>query len=138
MKAVEHLLDTSVIVRYLIADAPTFAKRAKRIIESNEVIGVSADCIAETGYVLTKHYGVDRDAAVGAMRNLLNRHNLVTVDLDKSVAARALNFCKGSNRVSFDDAMIWATARSFGVPNIYTFDARFPDQDVTLLSRPAK
>ncbi|RIK07991.1 MAG: hypothetical protein DCC49_09375 [Acidobacteria bacterium] len=58
--------------------------------------------------------------AVGVLTAILNRRNLVTIDLDKSIAIDAIQFCAPSGRVSFADAMIWATARSFGIPIIYT------------------
>ncbi len=134
MTAVDGLLDTSVVVRYLTADHPRLSRRAAKIIEGDLELGITANCIAEIGFVLERRYGIVRDEVVEAINGILTRANVTTVDLDEAVAMAAVQMCKPSHRVSFADVIIWASARSLGIDAIYTFDERFPDRDVELRS----
>ena len=53
--------------------------------------------------------------------------------LDKDLVLQALLFCRLSGRVSFADALVWAAARSQAGAAVYSFDARFPDEGITVL-----
>lgn len=125
-------LDTSVVVRYLVGDAPGLADRAERIIDGAENLQITDVIVAETAYVLTSVYEMEREVVVDHLVALLRKKNISTYALDKDLVLQALLLCRPSRRVSFADAMLWAAARSSGHPRVYTFDERFPAEGVTI------
>jgi predicted nucleic acid-binding protein len=128
------VLDASFIVRYLIGQPAEQAGRARDLIESNLTLGVTDLGIVESAYVLTTVYGVPREAVVDALVALLRRRNIRVLDAGQEYVLLGLLMCRASGRVSFGDAMVWAAARSRGVPVVYTFDERFPSEGIALLS----
>jgi len=128
-------VDTSVVVRYLIQDIPDQTEQARQIIEEHPRLLVTAVTIAETSFVLARHYNVPRDVVVDSLIALLQRVNIRVHQLDIDIVIQALMLCRPSGRVSFADAMLWASARSAGDGSIvYTFDRRFPPIGITVLS----
>lgn len=87
----------------------------------------------ETAFVLTRHYGVLRDAVVDLLVDLLERENVDTLDVEREHLITGLQLCRGSGRVSFGDALIWAAARSRPAGPLATFDRRFPAEGLELL-----
>jgi len=129
---VSGFLDTSVVVRYLTGDPPTLADRAAAVIDRAEDLFLTAVVLAESAHVLLSVYGIAREVVVDHLVLLVRRKNVRCFALDKGVVIQALLLCRGSGRVSFADAMLWAAARSAGPAVVYTFDARFPDDGVEL------
>ena len=64
---------------------------------------------------------------------LLRKDNVDILNHPKERVLNALAMCRPSRRVSIPDALIWAAARSEDVP-VYTFDRRFPTEEITVLS----
>jgi predicted nucleic acid-binding protein len=126
------LLDTSAVVRYLTADPPDLAARAAGLIESESRLVVSEVVLSETAYVLTKLYKMPRERVVDALVGLLGLSNLDLLHLPKPLALAALELCRGSNRTSFSDALLWAQARHLGDVAVCTFDRRFPAEGITV------
>ena len=125
-------LDTSVIVRYLIGEPTEQAAEASHIIEEVENLQISDVVLIETAFVLRSVYQVSRGTVVDRLIALVERDNISTYALDKSLVLRGLEMCRPSGRISIADAMIWAAARSGGASAIYTFDQRFPDEGIEL------
>ena len=119
-------LDTNVIVRYLTGDPPDMASRAASILDGERELLVTAVVIAESAYILGAIYRRPRSAIVDALISLIRKENVSVFGLDESAVLEALILCRPSNRVSFADAMTWATARSSESPVVYSFDRRFP------------
>ncbi len=119
------LIDTSVIVRYLVDDPPDMAEIASTIIDSRQPLIVSEIVLVETAYVLASVYEIPRDAIVEALSAFIQRRNIRLLNLSKPLALDALRYCRGSRRYSFADAFLWAEARQSKCPRIYTFDKRF-------------
>jgi len=126
------LLDTSAVVRYLTSDPPDLAARAAGLIESETRLLVSEVVLSETAYVLTKLYNMPRERVIDALVGLLGLPNLGLLHLPKPLALAALELCRGSNRTSFTDALLWAQARHLGHVPVCTFDQRFPAAGITL------
>jgi predicted nucleic acid-binding protein len=129
---VTPLLDTSVLVRYLTFDPPRLGRIAQAGIERGDDLIIPTLAIAEAGFVLTKVYKLGRDDTIDLLCGLLGRANLRVLDMPNAQAIRALDLCRGSGRVSFTDALLWATALSSGNPTIYSFDRRFPNSGIDL------
>ena len=119
-------LDSSVVVRYLMADSPELADRATTVIDGDDDLWITDVVLAETAYVLTSVYQLPRDLVLDHLTSLLHRENLSTFALDKGLVLQGLLLCKPSGRISIADAMVWAAARSSGNRVVYSLDQRFP------------
>jgi predicted nucleic acid-binding protein len=134
---VTAILDTSVIVRYLLNSPRDMAEVSRTIVNGNEDLLVTTDAIAEVAYVLgSSTYRVPRASIVDALIEFVQRRNVSLFRLEKGIALRALEFCRPSRRVSFADAFIWAAARSSGHA-VYTFDRRFPSDSIEVRTESA-
>ena len=125
-EVVSGFLNTSIVVRYLTGDPPELADRAARIIDEEDELQVTDVVVAETAYVLTSVYKIARDLVVDHLIAFLQKENVGTFALDKSLILHALLLCRPSGRVPFADAMVWAAARSASSKVVYSLDERFP------------
>jgi predicted nucleic acid-binding protein len=123
-------LDTSVLVRYLTGEPPDQAERASALIEADQELRVPVIAVAETAYVLSSVYGVERARVVDVLIDLLARVNITTHELSRERVAEALGLCRHSRRTSFADALIWAAAFTVDA-EVFTFDQRFPSSLIT-------
>lgn len=126
------LLDTSILVRYLTLEPPHLGARAQELVDGGDPLSILSVALVETAFVLTRLYGVDRAQAVDLLIGLLSRHNIAVLDVPKALAMEALRLCRPSHRVSFADAMIWASARAAVDGTVCTFDRRFPAAGIRL------
>lgn len=126
------LLDTSVVVRYLIGDVPHLADWCAEVIDGGEELTVTEGVMIETAFVLTKYYGIQREAAVDVMIEFLGKSNIDVTPLKKPLVIEALFMCRPSGRVSFGDALLWARSRSDGLA-VCTLDERFPREGITTM-----
>jgi predicted nucleic acid-binding protein len=120
------LLDTSIVVRYLVGDSPELAEKAALVIDSTEKLGITGVVITETAYVLLSVYKVPRDIVVDHLIVFLQKENITPVGLEKSIILQSLLLCRNSGRISFADATIWASARSNGYRVVFSLDNKFP------------
>lgn len=123
-------LDTSVLIRYLTGDPPESLPAARGIIDGLDDLRVTNVALMETAYVLTSVYQAPRATIVDALIAFVRKRNVTTVDTDKATIIQGLLLCRPSGRVSFADALIWATARTSDTPIVYSFDRRFPANGV--------
>ena len=128
-------LDTSVIVRYLVGEPTEQAAQASHIILETEGLQISDVALTETVYVLRTRYQVPRETIIDSLIALIQRDNISVYAMDDDLALQGLTMCRPSGRVSISDAMIWAAARSNGARAIYTFDQRFPSEDLEIRQR---
>jgi len=125
-------LDTSFIIRYITDDPIDMADRAAAIIDSNARLILSPVIIAETAYVLTSFYRYSRADVVDTLGGLVQRQNIESIGISKDLILQALDLCRGSGRVSFADALLWAEALQQGGRVVYTFDRRFPARGIEI------
>ena len=132
-----RFVDTSVLVRYFTRDDLRRADVAEAIIDSDELV-VSGVILSETAYVLHRTYGYSRRDITGALIQFILRENVQMVDMPKELAAVALGKAQASTRLSFGDALILAQMQASGHREIYSFDTRFRDDDITVLDAPIR
>lgn len=120
------LIDTSIVLRYLLQDVPLQAEKARELIDATSPVRLPVVAISESAFVLMRVYGVDRATVVSSLQALISRRNIEVHEIPKSIAIEALELCRPSNRVSFADALLWAAARAAPSATIVTFDRRFP------------
>ena len=129
------LLDTNVVIRYLTGDPPDMARRARALIEGPDEVVLSGVAVAEIAYVMRTVYGAEREPLLAGIQRLVRRANVRVLDAERAVILEALDLCRGSNRVSVADALIWATATAHTLP-VATFDRRFPRMNITVIEPP--
>ncbi|MBZ5689663.1 MAG: PIN domain-containing protein [Acidobacteriia bacterium] len=120
-----RLVDTNLIVRYLVQDHDKHAKAAGKLYDACDrgdlVIVVLAVVLAECVFVLESFYGHSRADIASALGRLISSPGVeiteVTIHLD------ALNRYKGT-KAHFVDCLIAATAVAKKVP-VSTFDQDF-------------
>lgn len=132
----DAFIDANVILRYLLNDIPEQAAQAASIIDRDAELLVTGGTLAEVAYVLSRPPGVPRERIVDVLIAFISRRNILLHDLDKAFAIQGLLRCRPSGRVSFADALLWAAARTAGASVVYTFDERFPADDLTLRREP--
>ena len=123
-------IDTNVVVRYLTNHPPDQAEIATAIVDETGDLWITDVVLNETAYVLRNRYAVGREDIVDRLMNFVHKPNISVYGLDKDFVIEGLMMCRPSGRVSFADAMIWAAARSAGAYVVYTFDRRFPSEDI--------
>lgn len=129
----DAFLDTSCIVRYLTGDPPSLAERAAEILDDDQPLTLSEIALVDAAYVLESFYEIPREPLVDSLTALVQRRNIHLLSLDKPLALEALAKCRRSKRTSFADGLLWAQARQRGATRIYSFDRRFPSEDLEVV-----
>jgi len=115
-------LDTNVLVRYIMQDDATQAKKASKLIESltpMEPGFVSLVVVVELFWVLSCAYELSRGQIVEAFDALIRSKQLVVEKKDQVV--RALRVY-GTSSADFPDCLIERTANAAGCEKVMTFD----------------
>jgi len=120
-----RLVDTNLIVRYLVQDHEKHAKAAGRLFEAcdrgDAVIVVLPVVLAECVFVLESFYGHRRADIASALARLISSPGVEIRDL--AIHLGALNRYQ-ETRVHFVDCLIAATAATEDTP-VATFDQDF-------------
>ncbi|MFN8540955.1 MAG: PIN domain-containing protein [Thermomicrobiales bacterium] len=112
--AAEGFVDANVILRYLLNDLPDQARAAAQILDRDVELLVTGGTLAEVAYVLARQSGIAREQVVDALIAFVSKRNITLHALDKALTIQGLLRCRPSGRVSFADALLWASARSAG------------------------
>ena len=131
-----EFLDTNVLVRYLTGTPSGQARQAAAIIDGATGLQIDGVALAEAAYVLTMVYRMPREDVVDRLIDVVRKSNIRTYAIDKSLVLGGLQMCRPSARVSFADALIWASARSAGADVVYSFDQRFPSDGLEVRQSP--
>ena len=123
-------LDTNVVVRFLVADDPRQAERARALVERAVVAGEPLfipDIVwCETVWVLDSAYGLPRREICAALRSLLAARGIVVRSFDRLGAAlKAYEHRRGD----FADYLIREEARAEGCDAVATFDRALLEED---------
>ena len=110
-------IDTNVLVRLVVADDPRQARRARKLVEKNEVV-VATTVLLEAEWVLRSAYGFDRAQIAGAFRRFLGLPQ-VAPDAPAAVAQALDAYDAG---LDFADALHLAATPL--AETFFTFDRR--------------
>ena len=84
-------IDANVILRYFLGDVPAQAASARRLIESEQPLGLTAVTLAEVAWTLGGSlYHHERRAIAQALIDLLTRENVAAIGFAKEEATIAL------------------------------------------------
>lgn len=128
------LVDTNVLVRYLINQPLEQAEKAAGLLEGADEIVIAPHILAETFFVLTSFYQVPVGATIDSLLVLVGRINVEVMGIEHTLVRAALELVRPSKKISLPDALLWAQARS-QIPHLKlaTFDRKFPDDGIELL-----
>ncbi len=120
-------IDANILLRYLLNDVPEQAEKARRLVDSEQRLGLTVIALAEVAWTLAgPRYRRRRSEVSAELIALLARENVVGVGFDKDEAQFALMACTSETRAAgLGDALIAACARSAGIEEIYSFDQGF-------------
>lgn len=116
-------IDTNVLVRYLVADDPLQAVKAKRYMESGTTY-VNCIVLCETVWVLESAYDYDRKAIADTLERVLSTHEIEVEDAEMALAA--LQDYRRSS-AGFTDCLIGRRNANFGCDQTLSFDKRAKD-----------
>lgn len=127
-------LDSSALLRYLLADDRSMARRVERALAGPEPVGVSTPVLVEAIHVLRSDpYRRENPAVSDAVIDLLGHQNVVLTDLDADLAAAAITAVRQLSPRHIADALISAAARQAGARQLLTADRTFASQLVPLV-----
>ena len=116
-------LDTNVVVRFLVADEPRQAARARAVVASaisaGETLLIPDVVWCETVWVLDSAYQFDRAAISTTLRRLLGARGVAARSYDR-IGAALDAYERG--RGDFADYLIREDARAEGCEAVVTFD----------------
>jgi predicted nucleic acid-binding protein len=115
--------DTSVLVRYLVGTPPAQARRAARLIDGDEEIGVSVVALAECAHVLRTQYGIGQGDIIESLIGLVQRENVRVTDARADILVAMLVRARGLPGRPIPDALIVAAAVAADAIPMTTFDA---------------
>ena len=115
--------DTSVLVRYLVGTPPAQARRAARLIDGEEQIGVSAVALAECAHVLRTQYGIGQRDVIDAFIGLVQRENVRVTDARTDILVAMLVRARDLPARPIPDAMIVGAALAANAIPLASFDA---------------
>src|SRR5438045_2638720 len=105
-------IDTSVVVRYLVGTPEVEARRAAKLMDGGDQLGLSLVAVVETAHVLRTQYGIERADVLDTLIDLLSRENVVLLGLSNTDALAALARARSIARSPIPDALIAAAARA--------------------------
>lgn len=113
-------VDTNVLIRYLVADDPNQAAKARRYIESNAIY-VNCIVLSEAVWVLDSAYGYDKAAIADILERLLSTHEIEVEDAE-TVLAALQDYRRSS--AGFTDCLIGRRNAAHGCKETASFDKR--------------
>ena len=114
-------VDTNVLVRLLTNDDPRQARRAAKLMESDDIF-IPKTVLLETEWVLRHAYGIDKNVILEGFQKMLGLPN-VTVE-DPQAMAQAISWC--ARGVEFADALHLASG--IKADKFATFDRTFANK----------
>lgn len=115
--------DTSVLVRYLVGTPPSQARRAARLVDGAEQIGISVVALAECAHVLRTQYGIAPREILDSLIGLVQRENVQVTDARLDVLVAMLVRARGMPGRPIPDALIVGAALAADATPLATFDA---------------
>lgn len=110
-----YILDTNVIIRFLIGDNEEFLLRSKEIfekIESHKIqVEILEGVLMEAYFVLTKFYKIAKNDVIGDLKTILAFEGVINPN--KAILFEALSILEHKN-IDFMDALICAKSKLQG------------------------
>jgi predicted nucleic acid-binding protein len=115
--------DASVLVRYLVSTPPSQAKRAARLVDGSEQIGVSVVALAECAHVLRTQYGIAPRDILDSLIGLVQRENVRVTGARADILVAMLVRARDMPGRPIPDALIVGAALTADAIPLATFDS---------------
>ena len=116
------ILDSNLIIRFLLDDDPVKAKDVETLLlNSSDRLILTDVNLAEIVWVLTSFYKIPKSSVVEKLQNFLA---IPTIDADKKLLSEALTIYKKYN-IDYIDAYHIAFAQKESIEVIYSYDKDF-------------
>jgi predicted nucleic-acid-binding protein len=102
------LVDTNILLRFILKDDIQMYNEAKRILENHDDLFIVNEVIAEAIYVLTKSYNIPRVNSANLFIEIINE-NIFQLS-SKEIIIKALEIFSSKN-LDFIDCILCATSR---------------------------
>ncbi|OGE16268.1 hypothetical protein A2769_03260 [Candidatus Daviesbacteria bacterium RIFCSPHIGHO2_01_FULL_37_27] len=113
------LLDTNIVIRFLLEDSPKQFLLAKKLLNNNNESLVLTDVtFAEIIWLLTSFYHLSKERVVEKLFGILN---LRSIKSNRNVLIRALYFYRNFN-IDYIDAYHAAYSEEENLEGVYSFD----------------
>lgn len=117
----KNLIDTNLIIRFLLNDEPSKAAKVEKLLKSKESVNYILDTvIAEIVWVLSSFYNQSKADIIPKITALIH---IESVECNTLLLSRALIIWQ-SNNISYIDAYLAAVAQ-LGDINLYSYDQKF-------------
>ena len=107
-----YLLDTNIIIRFLVGDNEEHLKKSNEYFEQIEKasmeVEILSDVLMEAFFVLTKFYKLPKIEVISDLKTILSFEGVV--NKDKVILFEALNMIENKN-IDFVDALICAKCK---------------------------
>lgn len=113
------LVDTNIILRYLLNDNEQLSSEAIKIISNNEIF-IPTEVIVEVCYVLKKVYNVEKEKILEVVKSLINMEN-ITFNNEKTIELAFEMYA--NNNIDIVDCLIFAYCKNENY-DVRTFDQK--------------
>jgi predicted nucleic acid-binding protein len=120
MKKKKLVLDTNIIIRFLMSDAPLFSTRVKKLFKRAESksLAISDVVFAEIVYVLLSYYELPKEEIIEKMYALISFEK---ISCNKKVLRKALEYFSKYS-ISFADAYMLSLSGETEYEGGYSFN----------------
>jgi len=112
-----QIIDTNIVLRYLMNDSPDLSPKAKEIIEQN-IVEVPVEVLCEVVYVLSGYYKVDRQNVSAKLKQFFEQTQCTLTNRD--VILKGLEYF-GKHNLDFVDCLLAGYAK-VSKDKVFTFD----------------
>ncbi len=110
-----YLLDTNVIIRFLVGDHEEHLEKSRQIFKEIEMAKLQVEIlegvVMEAFFVLTKFYKLPKNDVIDDLKSILNMNGVI--NQNKTILYEALNIIENKN-IDFVDALICAKSKLQG------------------------
>ena len=124
-EGIEHL-DTSIVIRLIVGDAPKNYQKAKKLLSQKHKIFVFEDtAMMEVAYVLSKVYKYSREQVVAGISLISKFENIY---FNKGLIEDTLNLYVNHPKLSFVDCYLAAVTNITDEAPLWTLDRKLATQ----------
>ena len=117
----KNLLDTNLIIRFLVNDNPQKVSRVEKLLKNKKNINILLDTVvAEIIWVLSSYYSLKKIEVTEKIRALIH---VDTIKCNAVLINRALTLWE-ENNISYIDAYL-ASVSELGNITLYSYDPKF-------------
>jgi len=128
----KNLLDTNLIIRFLVNDDPKKVSRVESLLKNKNNINILLDTIvAEIIWVLSSYYSLKKTEVIEQVRALIH---VDTIECNAVLINKALSLW-GENNISYIDSYLAAVA-SLGNIHLFSYDDKFKAIDGIVVKEP--